>query len=90
MARSITIRDASRDAKTGEITIAVGRSRTIHYSDLKTMSDSFDEASEREELLIGMLVGWARKQLGQTWRDCVGKTITIDLDAADGVLVRIT
>jgi hypothetical protein len=90
MARSITVRDASRDAKTGEVTIAVGKSRTIHYSDLKAMSDSFDESSEREELLLGMLVAWSRKRPGQTWRSCIGKTITIDLDAADGVLVRIT
>lgn len=90
MSKSITIRAASRDAGTGEVIISVGKSRTLHFSDLKTMNDSFDEASEREELLVGMLVAWAKRQPNNMWRDCVGKTITIDLDAADGVLVRIT
>jgi hypothetical protein len=89
MSKAITIRAASRDAGTGEVIISVGKSRTLHFSDLKAMNDSFDEASEREELLVGMLVAWAKRQPSSTWRDCAGKTITIDLDAADGVIMRI-
>lgn len=90
MAKSLTIRDADRNQQSGEITLCVGKSRELSFPDVKSMTDAFDEQSEREELLVGLLVAWARRQPSGTWRSCKGKTITMDLDAADGVIVRVT
>jgi len=89
MARSITIRDTQRNQQSGEVTLCVGKSREISFADLKAMNDSFDETSERDELLIGLLVAWCRKQPNGKWSDCKGKTITLDLDASDGVIVKV-
>lgn len=89
MAKSITIRDTSRNQQTGEVTLCVGKSREMSFADLKSMNDAFDEQSEKEELLIGLLVAWCRKQPNGRWSDCKGKTITIDLAAADGVIVKV-
>lgn len=90
MAKSITIRDADRNAQSGEITICVGKSRELLFPDAKAMNDAFDEQSERDELLVGLIVAWARRQPDSTWKSCKGKTITLDLDAADGVIVKVT
>jgi hypothetical protein len=90
MAKSLTIRDADRNVQSGEITIFVGRSRELSFPDIKSMTDAFDEQSERDELLIGLLVAWARRQPNSTWKSCKGKTITIDIDAPDGVIVKVT
>ncbi len=90
MAKSLTIRDADRNAQSGEVVISVGKSRELLFSDIKSMNDSFDEQSERDELLIGMLVAWARRQPGGTWKSCKGKTITLDLDEPNGVIVKVT
>jgi len=89
MAKSITIRDADRNAKSGEIVISVGKSRELSFPDIKSMTDSFDEQSERDELLIGLLIAWARRQPNSTWKSCKGKTITLNLDAPDGVIVKV-
>jgi hypothetical protein len=90
MRKSITIRDADRNAESGEIVISVGKSRELSFPDIKSMNDSFDEQSERDELLIGLLVAWARRQPNSTWKNCKGKTITLNLDAPDGVIVKVS
>lgn len=90
MAKSLTIRDADRNPDSGEIIITVGKSRELLFPDVKNMVDTFDEQSEREEMLIGMLVAWVRRQPNSTWKSCKGKTITFDIDAPDGVIVKVT
>lgn len=90
MAKSITIRDTKRDADSGELIICVGKSRELVFPDLKSMNDSFDEQTEREDLLVGILISWAKRQPNGTWRDAKGKTITLDLDAPDGVILKVT
>lgn len=90
MARSITIRDTQRNRQSGEITLCVGKSTEISFADLKSMNDAFDEQSERDGLLLGLLIAWCRRQPNGRWDDCQGRTITLDIDSPDGVIVKVT